>query len=1549
MTFLNKHFRLISGLAFALLLLAMFSCNVTTEDGHTYLNIKNDTAWAKFDTLEITWFDSTTSKGGVLFRGKPEDLKDINKFQVDGYQGGKIEVTFKGINGTQLVYEEKRGFDGATPATSTKRIVLIQPPDSIPHPKPNPPRITDFTADSIISIGDSASFSAYVTLDSGSLKSFAWNYEGGDAFAPATSISGKTATLKGGHRYLKAGSYTAEVKVISEVDSIAVARIHIDVVVDSPVCDAGRDITVFTNGTIRLHGTATDAYGHIVKTEWRIGSSPFAIAPLDTAFAAPVTPQELTALLLVTDDDGQTGLDSLKIHVISENESNLTGLGVSKGRLVPEFDPTILAYTDTVPYKTESIILSPTGSGSIKVNAFPVVSGDSSKDIDLKVGNNTITTSVQFGETKGKIYSLTVYRHPVSENAELSALVVSAGPLDTSFTSADTSYVVNVPNTTISTTIRAKLSDTTSTLTINDFSVASNAQSGAINLAVGPNTVFVEVTSQSGEKKIYRIQINKAGNGNADLAALLLSAGNIAPNFNAGTTDYALSVTNDVQSTKVTVTTANEYATLTINDFPVKSNTPADIQLGVGATSITIKVTAQNGTEKSYKVQVTRAGNGNADLSGLTVAAGAISPSFSPDAVFYSLAVANSVDSTTITATVGIASSSLAIDKNAIASGSNTPVKLKVGVNSISVVVSAQNGEKKTYTVVITRAGNGDAELSGITISGDTLSPHFSRTTFAYSMSVKNEISIITIHPQVSAATSTFSMTANAVAIDSASLASPIPLHVGNNTIEITVKAESGAEKKYAIKISRAPNDNADLSNLSVSAGPFDTAFAPARISYSAHVGNNVLATKVTPTSSSPTSVDSVYEKAVASGTASESIELKVGPNPITVVVVAENGAKKTYTIVITREGRANADLSSLSISVGVFDKAFTPGNTLYQVSLPNNSPSITLTGVVADTTATLAYIPSATVNLITGLNPISVEVTAQNKTKKVYNIQVTCEKSGDADLSNLTVSPGTLIPVFQKLTTDYFISVLNSISTVTITPTVSSSVSKITVNGLAQASGAASGVNVNVGDNPIPVVVTAENGTVKTYNVLVKRANDNPVVSGLKDTTLSINDAVTFNVNATDPQGIKWYLWDFNGDGVNDDTTIGSSKTHVFPGTPQVVPVIVTVQDNLGGITKSNITVTVVQDSPVVKLGNDTNVATGRQIHVKGTATDKYGTIKSLEWSFDGGPFKPASAPDTTFSAPLTQNLDYRVIVKATDDDGNVASDTVVAIVEKITLVTVGEGGLIATSPDYGVSWVHRKSNTPYALRSVVWNGSLMVAVGNWGVTSSSTSTDGITWSNASIQAWPLYSVVWTGTLFVAAGGYVQPPSYDWAYIHSSPDGINWTERFSKTGGGASNALVWTGTSLVAVGDRGNILTSPDGITWTQRVAGTHHNSVTWTGSQLVTVGYNGTILTSPDGITWISSSSGTTNTLLSVTWMGSQLVAVGQSGIILTSPDGITWTPRSSGTGNGLNSVAWTGSQLVAVGDGGTILASTDGISWTKLSSGTTLNLRSVTRAGN
>jgi hypothetical protein len=106
---------------------------------------------------------------------------------------------------------------------------------------------------------------------------------------------------------------------------------------------------------------------------------------------------------------------------------------------------------------------------------------------------------------------------------------------------------------------------------------------------------------------------------------------------------------------------------------------------------------------------------------------------------------------------------------------------------------------------------------------------------------------------------------------------------------------------------------------------------------------------------------------------------------------------------------------------------------------------------------------------------------------------------SMNADLSNLTISPGTLMPTFDPATLSYTASVPFSTSSITVTPTAADAGATITVNGVPVASGMSSqAIPLVVGNNTITIVVTAQDGvTMKTYTINVTRAGNVSVNPG--------------------------------------------------------------------------------------------------------------------------------------------------------------------------------------------------------------------------------------------------------------------------------------------------------------------------------------------------------------------------------------------------------------------------------------------------------------------
>ena len=164
--------------------------------------------------------------------------------------------------------------------------------------------------------------------------------------------------------------------------------------------------------------------------------------------------------------------------------------------------------------------------------------------------------------------------------------------------------------------------------------------------------------------------------------------------------------------------------------------------------------------------------------------------------------------------------------------------------------------------------------------------------------------------------------------------------------------------------------------------------------------------------------------------------------------------------------------------TVGIYNGA---GNTLLS--------SLVIVDTSADPTPSVGWRSgAATVDLPAGQYQIRIALNDFNNVDAVF---ARTPRSSNADLAGLVPSTGALSPAFALGTLAYTVSVPNSTSSLTLTPTAAQADATIRVNGTVFPSGAASGaIALNVGSNSITVTVTAQDDTtVKSYVVTVTRA----------------------------------------------------------------------------------------------------------------------------------------------------------------------------------------------------------------------------------------------------------------------------------------------------------------------------------------------------------------------------------------------------------------------------------------------------------------------------
>ena len=502
-------------------------------------------------------------------------------------------------------------------------------------------------------------------------------------------------------------------------------------------------------------------------------------------------------------------------------DAALSGLSLSVGSLTPDFASSTLGYTLAVSNSTTQITLSPTLSSSgasVKINGVDVSSGQSSSVFALSVGNNSFTVVVTAADGSSKSYIVVVNRASalVSADASLSALSISTGSLSPAFVSGTTSYAVTVGSSVSSVTLTPTATSGAATLKVNGTTVSSGTASGALALNTGNNSLVIVATAQDGvtttTTTVTVVRQAASLTSDATLSALAVSSGSLSPVFASGTLGYAVSVPNTVTSVTLTPTATNAVATIKINSVTVASGSASGaLSLNVGSNALTVVVSAPDGTTVStYTVAVTRAAalSNVATLSNLTVSSGTLSPSFSAGTLSYSASVANAVSSITVTPTTTSSAATVKVNGVAVSSGSASgSTTLLVGSNTLTLVVTAQDGSTtSTYTLIVTRAAaslSSVASLSALVLSSGTLSPVFATGTAAYTASVDNAVSSVTLTPTASNANATIKV--NSASVTSGGASGALALVVGSNVLSVLVTAQDGATTRtYTVTLSRA-------------------------------------------------------------------------------------------------------------------------------------------------------------------------------------------------------------------------------------------------------------------------------------------------------------------------------------------------------------------------------------------------------------------------------------------------------------------------------------------------------------------------------------------------------------------------------------------------------------------------------------------------------------------------------------------------------------------------------------------------------------------------
>ena len=808
------------------------------------------------------------------------------------------------------------------------------------------------------------------------------------------------------------------------------------------------------------------------------------------------TSEKQIEVTVVSEDETKSNTYILNIKRTKSSINTLSDITVSEGTLTPEFNSNITSYTVNVDGNISSIDVSATLTDS----RATIISGTGIHS--LNVGDNNIVIRVESESGSILDYNINVIRAKKNIN-DLSMIKVDGKEIE-NFSSDILEYDlgdVNYSKTKIN--VEAILKDV-------DSSVKGD---GEISLKTGDNEIVLTVTAQNGEEKTYKLHVNRIKNDNANLSLLSVMGYTLTPDFDKDTLYYETTVEEEksiLTKEEVTAVAEDKNASISKQD---------NIELSTTVDNIyKVTVTAEDGkTIKIYTIKVNRPKSSDTTLSKVNLTNAVLSPSLSKDKREYTLTIPYGSTEFTIEGVPTVPTTT--VTGNGTYSKDDKVVRL---------TTTSEDGSMDVYVFNVVKALSNDATLHDLSVSGYNLDKTFTSTTLDYSIGdIPYGTTKLKINATPTNSDSTIKYYVGTASFDSNIV--DIPTLLGENIITVEVTAADGISKKlYTITYNIVKSDNAYLSKLTPSLGKID--FNKTTFLYNINVENNV--DKISfdiETEDKNASIKVLSENFFTPKTITVD-NLKEGDTTLEIIVVAQNGNTKTYSVIIHRLGKelsSDANLSSLSVNGQTLNKEFNMNETEYSIGeIPYSLEKLTINATPNIDTSTLTYLVNGnkqSSNVVdipknNGNGAITVQVTAEDgKTVKNYKITYSKQASSNAYLSDLRVSSGELS--FNKTKYSYIVNIDSDVNKVDLTSVLEDNKSNMKINGITYTSPHTYTISpLEVGNTEVVILVTAEDGTFLTYKVtFVKKANISEVITSVKyGHTIANGYIKTVKVNTT-------------------------------------------------------------------------------------------------------------------------------------------------------------------------------------------------------------------------------------------------------------------------------------------------------------------------------------------------------------------------------------------------------------------------------------------------
>ncbi len=836
-----------------------------------------------------------------------------------------------------------------------------------------------------------------------------------------------------------------------------------------------------------------------------------------------------TTRITVTAANGDQTVYKIVFSTLKSEISTLAGIRIG-GVDLPGFAPDKTEYTYSLPI------------GTTELPAIEPVKGDEYETVTIMSGgvNGTTRIVVAAGNGNTTVYQIT-FSVQQATDATLKMIYIDGEELP-GFDKNQLEYTVNLPQgTTKQPVVTYTPNDEYQTITVR---AGSNVE----------DDYKITVRPQSGAGQTYVIHFRVATSSNTALDMIYIDGTPLA-DFDADILNYTYTLPEGV-STIPSVT------------FD-KAETSQKVLSMCENTMHSIVVTAESGDKRTYTITFIIQKSENAFLR----------------MIYLNGQPLSGFDKNTLTYSVPLTSATcprITVDKE---EGQQVMITAPYAAGIAHIRVTPESGAANTYSITFTATASAAVSLDAILLDGVALTD-FVPTTTEYTIFYTDALPEVTwqvadgrtvqvlrngedvmLYVQAGEEHTTYTLhfqkqvsadcTLKAILIDGTPLAAYTPATTGYtidlpagsalpvvsfeknsdaqvtyfgqsapNTTSITVVASSGAQTTYKVAFHIAKYDDARLRDLQVEGKTLS--FDPDQTDYTLTLEDGA---------ELPHLIYTVREgqSILAANTSADQQQ---------VMVRAESGANKTYTINYTRVMSDNALLSDIHID-GVSIAGFEPTRFAYTDTLAWRTrvvPNVFAVGQLPNQTITTYF------SAVNGTTRIHV-VAADGKTSNDYTIAFPVRKSNNVALSDMYLNSEVAEITFAPEATDYIVWL----------PYQTKAAPEV-VYEKGETEQQIEFISRPLGQKT-EIIVTAENGDQRTYSILFKDSLSQK--KNALDTLRIVETGETLDVNGTNivvslPYGTSTLTIDYTK--AFDEQTVWVQPGGIYH------PTIITVRSNRPG-----------------------------------------------------------------------------------------------------------------------------------------------------------------------------------------------------------------------------------------------------------------------------------------------------------------------------------------------------------------------------------------------